>query len=389
MAKVNEGRIPMSVEPFEAKEYAGIAKNKVPKSQTEKGSQPKNRYADILPNPHSRVRLSEINNDPRSNYINANFVRGWDGTPKQYIAGQGPLTNTLADWWRMIWETEVPCIVMVTGLKEKGRVKCERYWPKVVYNPKKDSGAVRIGSFKIMTLKNQKKDSFIVSYLRVINTKTNDHRDVAHYWYTAWPDHGVPARIDPILKMLKAVNMDAARRNAKAPILVHCSAGIGRTGIELGTHELRAIGTTSVVTTIMKMREDRGGMIQTPDQAVFLHKALTRYAEVKGLKRDEGNSVLRESLKHMEDTLPDDFEVHDSQEDTDPGAINRVPTWRIQTIKIKEYDVKKVMAAKLHSKSKYQKAKGARWLTKMALKKKESYELAAILGLMEKSSEKE
>merc|ERR1712139_350277 len=120
-----------------------------------------------------------------------------------------------------------------------------------------------------MMLKGQKKDSYIIGHLRVVNTVTNEHRELSHYWYTAWPDHGVPSRIDPILKMLKAVNMDATRRDPKAPILVHCSAGIGRTGtfigIELGTHELRAIGTTSVVATITKMREDRGGMIQTPD----------------------------------------------------------------------------------------------------------------------------
>jgi myosin-3 len=129
-APATQGQV-MVVEPFSSEEYEAIDMALIKKNRIPPGCSHLNRYNNILPNPRTRVRLKKQDGDDTTTYINANYVHGYDGGHGAYIATQGPIPETISDFWRMVWEVDSQVIVMVTGLKEKGRVKCERYWPKV------------------------------------------------------------------------------------------------------------------------------------------------------------------------------------------------------------------------------------------------------------------
>eukprot|EP00035_Acanthoeca_spectabilis_P021111 m.436396 g.436396 ORF g.436396 m.436396 type:complete len:381 (-) comp17968_c0_seq1:174-1316(-) len=234
------------------------------------GTKHKNRYVNVLPNAKTRVQLSLVEGDETSDFINANFVSGYNW-PKRYIASQGPMPKTMGDFWRMIWEQEVRCIVMTTGLEEGGRKKCDRYWPQSGTEDYDGhvvtlSDAVDCGAWILTTLTLTKGDA--------------PPRTVKHFWYTGWPDHGVPDTAAPVIAFLRAVRMETS--GSRSPILVHCSAGIGRTGtfmaIDIGMQQLqsewRVCDIKGVVT---KMRKERGGSVQTAVQYRFIHLALAEY----------------------------------------------------------------------------------------------------------------
>ena len=115
--------------PLDTKDYSALAQNLVQEDRIPEGTGHLNRYINILPNPRTRVRLTEVDDDETTRFINANFIQAHDGTARRYIAAQGPLPETVESFWRMIWEKNVKSIIMVTGLVEKGMEKCARYWP--------------------------------------------------------------------------------------------------------------------------------------------------------------------------------------------------------------------------------------------------------------------
>jgi len=249
-----------------------------------------NRYLDVLPNKHSRVPLGQASGCP--GYINANYVRGFDGNENAYIATQGPMPETAAHFWQMVWEQGSTVIVMLTGLSEKGRPKCHRYWPPV-------ESEARYGSITVTVTFSEQVGSHIRSVLRIHNsavgssgggeTDAAEARTVYHFWYALWPDHGTPEDVAGVLGLLTDVRLHGRSGGAASgnpgeapPWIVHCSAGIGRTGtfigIDMGAHQLRVDGQTHVLKLIQGMREDRGGMVQTDVQARFIHAALTTIA---------------------------------------------------------------------------------------------------------------
>ncbi|XP_063481829.1 tyrosine-protein phosphatase non-receptor type 22 isoform X26 [Symphalangus syndactylus] len=173
----------------------------------------KNRYKDILPYDYSRVELSLITSDEDSSYINANFIKGVYG-PKAYIATQGPLSTTLLDFWRMIWEYSVLIIVMACMEYEMGKKKCERYWA--------EPGEMQLefGPFSVSCEAEKRKSDYIIRTLKV---KFNS------FHYKNWPDHDVPSSIDPILELVWDVR--CYQEDDSVPICIHCSAGCGRTGV--------------------------------------------------------------------------------------------------------------------------------------------------------------
>ncbi|XP_063481834.1 tyrosine-protein phosphatase non-receptor type 22 isoform X31 [Symphalangus syndactylus] len=180
----------------------------------------KNRYKDILPYDYSRVELSLITSDEDSSYINANFIKGVYG-PKAYIATQGPLSTTLLDFWRMIWEYSVLIIVMACMEYEMGKKKCERYWA--------EPGEMQLefGPFSVSCEAEKRKSDYIIRTLKVkFNSET---RTIYQFHYKNWPDHDVPSSIDPILELVWDVR--CYQEDDSVPICIHCSAGCGRTGV--------------------------------------------------------------------------------------------------------------------------------------------------------------
>ncbi|XP_035395854.1 tyrosine-protein phosphatase non-receptor type 5 isoform X3 [Cygnus atratus] len=186
--------------------------------------------------PHSRVCLTSADqDDPLSSYINANYIRGYGGEEKVYIATQGPIVNTVSDFWRMVWQERSPIIVMITNIEE-------------------------------------------------MNEKGEEVRNLKHYWYTSWPDQKTPDQAPPLLQLVLEVDevMQSAEEK-NAPVIVHCSAGIGRTGCFIATSvcckQLKSEGIVDILRTACQLRLDRGGMIQTCEQYQFVHHVMSLYGK--------------------------------------------------------------------------------------------------------------
>lgn len=225
----------------------------------------KNRYRSILPNEHSRVLLG-----PRGDYINANRLRGIGGAPSAYIATQGPLPHTVHDFWAMVWQERAPAIVMITNLVEDAKVKCEQYLPEA--EPR------RFGEVKVTVLRTTPRDGYTLREL-VLECRGEERR-VAHLWYTAWPDHGTPACPQQLLSLAREAE---ELRSGGGPLVVHCSAGLGRTGCfvasSIGMQQLQSEGSVDVLATVCALRGDRGGMVQTAEQYEFVHRALCLFEQ--------------------------------------------------------------------------------------------------------------
>ncbi|TGZ51956.1 tyrosine-protein phosphatase non-receptor type 7 isoform X1 [Temnothorax longispinosus] len=233
------------------------------------GSGVKNRYSSVLPNPQTRVVLPGCSDDPLAGYINANYIRGYDGESARYIATQGPLANTTADFWEMIWAEKVPAIVMITRLYEASKPKCEAYFPFDVNN------RIQAGSFTIIVNYVDTRNGYTVRTMEIRHER--ERRHLQHYWYDSWPDHAVPQTADALVSMAAEVNA------LPRPVVVHCSAGIGRTGcfiaIGIGMIQLLRDGNVDVLGILCQMRYDRGGMVQTAEQYEFIHKALNLFEQ--------------------------------------------------------------------------------------------------------------
>ncbi|KAM3832607.1 receptor-type tyrosine-protein phosphatase R isoform 1-T1 [Vipera latastei] len=230
----------------------------------------KNRYKTILPNPVSRVYLKPRNpGDVLNTYINANYIRGYAGKEKAFIATQGPMINTVNDFWLMVWQEDSPVIVMITKLKEKNE-KCVLYWPEKrgIY-----------GKVEVLVDSVQECDNYTIRNLTL--KQGNQSRNVKHYWYTSWPDHKTPVSAQPLLQLMLDVEEDKRASTDRGPIIVHCSAGIGRTGCfiatAIGCHQLREEGAVDALSIVCQLRLDRGGMVQTSEQYEFVHHALNLY----------------------------------------------------------------------------------------------------------------
>ncbi|XP_062318706.1 tyrosine-protein phosphatase non-receptor type 5 [Osmerus eperlanus] len=241
-----------------------------PKEYSYPGLVRKNRYKTILPNTHSRVILQSEEEDFLSSYINANYLKGYGGEERAYIATQGPTVNTVGDFWRMVWQERCPLIVMITNLEEKNE-KCAEYWPE-------DTVTHEGIEIKVVTVTQEDDYS-----LRVFTLKCGGEVRCLHqYWYTSWPDQKTPDKAPPLLELVQEV--ERAREDAPAtsgPVIVHCSAGIGRTGCFIATsilcRQLRCEGVVDILKTTCQLRLDRGGMIQTCEQYQFVHHVLSLY----------------------------------------------------------------------------------------------------------------
>ncbi|XP_027877347.1 receptor-type tyrosine-protein phosphatase F isoform X8 [Xiphophorus couchianus] len=234
-------------------------------------NKPKNRYANVIAYDHSRVVLTSVDAVPGSDYINANYI---DGYRKQnaYIATQGPLPETLSDFWRMVWEQRSNTIVMMTRLEEKSRVKCDQYWPS--------RGTETYGMIQVTMLDTVELATYSVRTFALYKNGSSEKREVRQFQFMAWPDHGVPEYPTPILAFLRRVK--ACNPPDAGPMVVHCSAGVGRTGcfivIDAMLERMKHEKTVDIYGHVTCMRAQRNYMVQTEDQYIFIHESLLEAA---------------------------------------------------------------------------------------------------------------
>ncbi|XP_056318511.1 receptor-type tyrosine-protein phosphatase delta-like isoform X15 [Danio aesculapii] len=230
-------------------------------------NKPKNRYANVIAYDHSRVLLSAIDGIPGSDYINSNYI---DGYRKQnaYIATQGALPETFGDFWRMIWEQRSANIVMMTRLEERSRVKCDQYWP--------NRGTETYGLIQVTLLDTVELATYCVRTFALYKNGSSEKREVRQFQFTAWPDHGVPEHPTPFLAFLRRVK--SCNPPDAGPMVVHCSAGVGRTGcfivIDAMLERIKHEKTVDIYGHVTLMRAQRNYMVQTEDQYVFIHDSL-------------------------------------------------------------------------------------------------------------------
>nr|XP_034332445.1 receptor-type tyrosine-protein phosphatase eta isoform X3 [Crassostrea gigas] len=253
----------------------------------------KNRYVNILPFDHSRVKLMLTeDDDPSTDFINANYLPGYK-SQREYIATQGPIPGTIDDFWRMIWEQNVSIIVMLTLCKEEGRVKCEMYWPENIHEPK------QYGDLVVETVSNSTVNFY---EFRIFKIKLGDTtRSVKHFHFLQWKDFSANVQNDVMIDFIKNVRNHIRPPDMNGPVVVHCSAGVGRTGTYcaldhlfqfVDEHDLDE--SIDIFDLVMNLRERRMFMVQTEQQYVFIHDCVRDYVERK--KKELQGNLLYENV---------------------------------------------------------------------------------------------
>ncbi|OCT60157.1 tyrosine-protein phosphatase non-receptor type 1 [Xenopus laevis] len=266
----------------------------------------RNRYRDVSPFDHSRIKLHREDND----YINASLIK-MEEAQRSYILTQGPLPNTCGHFWEMVWEQKSIGVVMLNRVIEKGSIKCAQYWPK-----KEDNSMVFDDSdLKLTLLSEDIKSYYTIRQLRLENLSTQETREILHFHYTTWPDFGVPESPASFLNFLLKVRESGSLNPEHGPIVVHCSAGIGRSGTFcladtclLLMDKRKDPSSVDIKQVLLEMRNYRMGLIQTADQLRFSYLAVT-----EGAKFIMGDSSVQEQWKEL------------SNEDLDPPPEHTPP----------------------------------------------------------------
>uniref|UniRef100_A0A8C1V805 Tyrosine-protein phosphatase n=1 Tax=Cyprinus carpio TaxID=7962 RepID=A0A8C1V805_CYPCA len=240
----------------------------------------KNRYRDISPYDATRVILKGTDDYINANYINMEIPAS--SLINRYIACQGPLPNTCPDFWQMTWEQGSSLVVMLTTQVERGRVKCHQYWP----NP---SGSATYGGFQVSCQTEEGNSAFLVRDMTLTHIESGESRELTQIQYLAWPDHGVPDDSTDFLDFVALVRSKRAGKDE--PVVVHCSAGIGRTGVLITMETAMCLmecgQPVHPLEIVRTMRDQRAMMIQTPSQFKFVCEAILKVYEeglVKPLK---------------------------------------------------------------------------------------------------------
>ncbi|XP_051060324.1 tyrosine-protein phosphatase non-receptor type 18 isoform X1 [Phodopus roborovskii] len=293
---------------------------------TKVGSRPgntkKNRYKDVVPYDETRVILSLLQEEGLGDYINANFIRGTDGS-QAYIATQGPLPQTLLDFWRLVWEFGVKVILMACQETENGRKKCERYWAQ-------EQEPLQTGPFCITLTKETRVNADII--LRTLQvTFQKESRSVYQLQYTSWPDHGVPSNPDHILTMVEEAHR--LQGAGLGPLCVHCSAGCGRTGVLCAVDYVRQLLLTqtippnfSLFDVVLEMRKQRPAAVQTEEQYRFLSHTVAQLFSRTLQKTSPHYQNLKEVRSPQSLTVKGAFASSGSFPRMSPPELTSAPT---------------------------------------------------------------
>ncbi|XP_056656711.1 receptor-type tyrosine-protein phosphatase beta isoform X2 [Monodelphis domestica] len=249
----------------------------------------KNRYNNILPYDTTRVKLSNVDDDPCSDYINASYIPG-NNFRREYIATQGPLPGTKDDFWKMSWEQNVHNIVMVTQCVEKGRVKCDHYWPA-------DQDSLYYGDLIVQMLSESVLSEWTIREFKICSEEQLDaNRLIRHFHYTVWPDHGVPETTQSLIQFVRTVRDYINRTPGAGPTIVHCSAGVGRTGTFIALdrilQQLDSKDSVDIYGAVHDLRLHRVHMVQTECQYVYLHQCVRDVLRARKLRSEQENPLF-------------------------------------------------------------------------------------------------
>ncbi|MEE6506646.1 hypothetical protein FKM82_007775 [Ascaphus truei] len=266
----------------------------------------RNRYRDVSPFDHSRIKLHQDEND----YINASLIK-MEEAQRSYILTQGPLPNTCGHFWELVWEQKSIGVVMLNRVIEKGSIKCAQYWPK----KEESSMLFEDTNLKLTLISEDIKSYYTIRQLELENTNTQETREILHFHYTTWPDFGVPESPASFLNFLFKVRESGSLNQEHGPIVVHCSAGIGRSGTFcladtclLLMDKRKDPSSVDIKQVLLEMRKYRMGLIQTADQLRFSYLAV-----IEGAKFIMGDSSVQEQWKEL------------SNEDLDPPPEHTPP----------------------------------------------------------------
>ncbi|XP_029363028.1 tyrosine-protein phosphatase non-receptor type 1 [Echeneis naucrates] len=262
----------------------------------------RNRYRDVSPFDHSRIRLQLGAND----YINASLITV-EEAQRNYILTQGPLPITCGHFWEMVWEQRSRGVVMLNRVIEKGSIKCAQYWPQ-----REENDAIfEDTNFKLTLVSEDIKSYYTVRQLELENVSTQETREILHFHYTTWPDFGVPESPASFLNFLFKVRESGCLNSDQGPVVVHCSAGIGRSGTFCLVDTCLLLmsirknpSSVRIRDVLLEMRRYRMGLIQTADQLRFSYLAVN-----EGAKYIKGDTSLQESWKELsnEEDDPPEF----------------------------------------------------------------------------------
>ncbi|XP_006881696.1 PREDICTED: tyrosine-protein phosphatase non-receptor type 1-like [Elephantulus edwardii] len=252
----------------------------------------RNRYRDVSPFDHSRIKLHQEDND----YINASLIK-MEEAQRSYILTQGPLPNTCGHFWEMVWEQKSRGVVMLNRVMEKGSLKCAQYWPQ-----KEEKEMIfEDTNLKLTLISEDIKSYYTVRQLELENVATQETREILHFHYTTWPDFGVPESPASFLNFLFKVRESGSLSLEHGPIVVHCSAGIGRSGTFcladtclLLMDKRKDPSSVDIKKVLLEMRKYRMGLIQTADQLRFSYLAV-----IEGAKFIMGDSSVQEQWKEL------------------------------------------------------------------------------------------
>ncbi|XP_053440813.1 tyrosine-protein phosphatase non-receptor type 20 [Nycticebus coucang] len=233
---------------------------------THSSNREKNRYRDILPYDATCVLLGK-----GKDYINASYIRIANyGEEYFYIASQGPLPGTVDDFWQMVLENNSNVIAMITREIEGGIPKCYHYWPSSLKKP------LELEHFRVFLENYQMLQSFTIRKFQVVDKSKGISHFVIHLQFTKWPDHGTPASADNFIKYVRY----ARKSHLTGPMVVHCSAGVGRTGVFLCVDvvfcAIEKNYSFNIMNIVTQMREQRRGMIQTKEQYHFCYEIVLK-----------------------------------------------------------------------------------------------------------------
>ncbi|XP_041374096.1 receptor-type tyrosine-protein phosphatase alpha-like [Gigantopelta aegis] len=277
-----------------------------------------------VPDNNNRVKLSPLPNIPHSDYINASYIDSY-GQPNYFIASQAPNKVALPDFWRMIWEQDCGQIVMLTNLVEAGKHKCEPYW--------KDSESMNVGYFYVMVTEITERADYVIRKIKVTQKKSKKCKTFDHYHFTSWPDHGVPKVLD-LLEFFWLTRESSPSR--PGPVLVHCSAGIGRTGTYIALHiltdEMNKTGRINILDVMTKIRDQRKNMVQTKNQYECIFTSMLEVAtygqtSMTTSKYTQEYDELKGSMSMGHKTLDDLAQVIATTDISDTGLPLKNKLW--------------------------------------------------------------